>query len=401
MVFGLPWSHAFFNIGLVGFLFCLLASTSRYKELLSTGKQPIAFLALLLFVYLAAGLIYSHAPLDLGIFDINKYRKLLLIPLFLAVFRDLESAKKLVLAYSLGVLSLMLPTLLEGSGLMQLPGLDMSRFRDGSYSANSLVYWRNHIVHGFHASMLFTICMLTAFHSRQFRWLPIGIAALCVYDILFFIHGRAALFSLLASSLLLALHLISQRRLQIFLFISVIAASALTYGLSGKVQERVDSISQELQAYEVDNNIHTSGGQRLYLWTLSFQLFRSSPVLGAGPGSFREQLIQPNSLLHDAPYHHTHNEYLTLASQHGLIGLILFLTLTWMMYRTVGQHKDIWLQGIVRIGIAIFLINAMTDSSLHNESEGWTFVLLACLANLSLRESQKIDANECKAPSCT
>lgn len=390
MIFGLPWSHAFFYIGLVGFLFCLLVSTTRYKELLIASKEPIALLALLLFVYIAAGLLYSHAPYDLGIFDVKKYRKLLLIPLFLAVFRDIRCAKKMVLAYSLGVLSLMTPTLLDGTGLMQLLGLDMSRYRDGSYSAESLVYWRNHIVHGFHVSMLFTIGMLSAFHFQRLRWLSIAVAALCVYDILFFIHGRMALIGLLSVFGLLVFHLITQRRLQIVLLTAVIAASALTYEFSSKVQRRIDSVTQETQAYREDHNFTTSGGQRLYLWAMSFQLFRSSPILGAGPGAFREKLVQPDSLMHDAPYHHTHNEYLTLASQHGLIGLILFLSLAWTMYRNAGRRQDLWLQGIVRIGIAIFLINALTDSSLHNESEGWTFVVLACLANMSHRSARKI-----------
>lgn len=390
MVFGLPWSHAFFYIGLVGFLFCLLASTTHYKELLTISKDPIALLALLLFAYIATGLFYSHAPIDLGMFDVKKYRKLLLVPLFLMVFRDIASAKKLVLAYSLGVLSLMAPTILDGTGLMQTLGLDMSRYRDGSYTAASLVYWRNHIVHGFHVSMLFVICMLSAFHFRKLRWLSIAVAAICVYDILFFIHGRMALFVLLVTLFLLALHLITQRRLQIILLIAVIAASALTYELSSKVRERIDSVTQETKAYREDNNFTTSGGQRLYLWAMSFQLFRRSPVLGAGPGAFRERLIQPDSLLHDAPYHHTHNEYLTLLSQHGLIGLILFLSLAWMMYRNAGRHKDLWLLGIVRIGISVFCINALTDSSLHNESEGWTFVILACLANMSYRDAKNL-----------
>ena len=167
MIFGLPWSHAFFYIGFVGFLFCVLASTTRYKELLNTIKRPTAFFAVLLFLYIGLGLLYSIAPIDMGIYDFKKYRKLLLIPLFIGIFKDTDSAKKLILAYSLGVLTLMTPTLLDGFGLMKLMGLDMSHFRDQSYNASSIVYWRNHIVHGFHVSIFFTICVISIFRYKK------------------------------------------------------------------------------------------------------------------------------------------------------------------------------------------------------------------------------------------
>lgn len=391
MVFGLPWSHAFFYIGLVGLLFCLAVSTTHYKELLTAGREHIAVLALLLFAYIAAGLIYTHAPLELALFDVKKYRKLLLIPVFLMVYRDIKWAKRLVLAYSLGISVLMLPTLLDGTGLMRLLPLDLSLYRDGSYydAPFSLVYWRNHIVHGFHVSLLFSICMLSSMRYRRSRWLLLAIAAVCIYDIVFLIHARMALIALLGAALLLAISLITQLRLRLALLITIMAAGLLAYEYSPRIQERFDSITQEVQAYVQDGNVDTSVGNRLHFWNMSLQIFRHSPIAGAGPGSFREALIQPDNPLHRTSYRHAHNEYLTLLSQHGLIGLILFLSLAAAIYRQAGRQDDLWLQRIVRIGLAIFCINALTDSSLHNESEGWTFVLLACLANMHARSPAK------------
>ena len=384
MIYGLPWSHAFFYIGFVGFLFCVLASTTRYKELLNTIKRPTAFFAVLLFLYIGLGLLYSIAPIDMGIYDFKKYRKLLLIPLFIGIFKDTDSAKKLILAYSLGVLTLMTPTLLDGFGLMKLMGLDMSHFRDQSYNASSIVYWRNHIVHGFHVSIFFTICVISIFRYKKFSFIFFIIAILCVCDILFFINGRAALFNLLVSALLLIFYYINNIK-NIKLIFTILAAilivSASTYHFSNKVHERVISIMQESQAYDEKNNVLTSGGQRLYMWSMSFKLFLNAPIIGNGLGAFRQRMLQPDNLIPNIPYHHTHNEYLTLAAQNGLIGLALFFALIWFMYKNANQQNDGWLKGITKIGIAIFLISALTDSSLHNESEGWTFMLLACLAN--------------------
>lgn len=382
MIFGLPWSHAFFYIGLVGMLACLLASTSRYRELITACQENIALLAVLLFAFIAVGLLYTHAPMELAIHDVKKYRKLLLIPVFLMVYRDLKWASRLVTAYGCGVFILLLPTLLDGTGLAHFLSLDLSRFRNASYTEQSLVYWRNHIVHGFHASILFVICILSAIRHQKLTWLFAAIAAISLLNIVFFIHARTALITLLAICLLMALRYISHLYLRIALVLVLFVTSLLAYQLSEKIHSRVNSITQEAHSFVVDRNITTSGGVRLYYWRMSMDMFIGAPLVGKGPGTFRANLDLPDNPLRGLTHKHTHNEYLTLLSQHGLIGLAFFLLLAHQIYRQAGRGQDPWSTGIVRLGLIIFLLNAVTDSSLNNESEGWTFVLLACLANI-------------------
>ncbi|MGC1173327.1 O-antigen ligase family protein [Polaromonas sp.] len=381
MVFGVPWSHAFFYIGLVGMLACLLASPTYYRLLITVCQENIALLAILLFAYIAMGLLYTHAPMDLAIHDVKKYRKLLLIPVFLMLYRDSKWAYRLVVAYGCGALVLMMPTLLDGTGLARVLSLDLTRFANPSYNAQSLVYWRNHIVHGFHASMLFAICLLSTLQHRKLAWLFFAGAAICLTNVLFFINGRIALVTLLVVFLLMAISYTPSKSLRFGLITAVLATSVLAYQFSGKIHARVDSVMQETRTYVANPGVMTSGGARLHYWQMSLDIFAKAPVFGGGPGTFRENLVQPDNPLRAQTHKHAHNEYLTLLSQHGLVGLILFLLLVYQVHRQAGQH-DPWLRGVVRFGLVIFLINAMTDSSLNNESEGWTFVLLACLANI-------------------
>ena len=389
MVFGLPWSHAFFYIGLVGMLFCLALSTEHYKQLVEACKHNVSLLALLLFTFVAAGMLYTDASYEYGMFDVKKYRKLLLVPVFLLLYRDLQGAKRLVVAYSLGVFFLILPTLIDGTGLMKLLSLNVSKFQDGTYSDKSLVYWRNHIVNGFHASILFVICVFSAARYRQSRWLCIPVAALCVLDIVFFIHGRAALIGLLAVCLLMSLGYIRRLVFRFALVLGLVAASALAYQASEKMQARVNSVVNEASGFAVQGDIHSSGGTRLHYWGMSLTLFSKNPIFGAGPGSFRKSLDQPENPLRALPHRHAHNEYLTLLSQHGLVGFILFLCLVRQIYKNAQTNGDPWLKGIVLAGLVVFLVNAATDSSLHNESEGWTFVMLACLACVTPRPTDE------------
>lgn len=380
MVFGLPWSHAFFNIGLVGLLACVLAAPSRYKDLVTACREPVALLAVLLFACIAIGLAYTAAPAELAVHDIGKYRKLLLIPILLMVYRDMAWARKLVIAYACGVVILLIPTVLDGTGMLRLLSLDLSKYRNASYDAESLVYWRNHIVHGFHASVLFVICVVSAIHHRKLAWPCSAVAAVCLLDIAFFIHGRAALLGLLAACFLLALSTISRWLLRVGLVVAILAASVLAYEFSESISARVDSISQQARAYAAERNVATSGGMRLHYWHMSLEMFAQAPLVGTGPGTFRQNLLQPGNPLRGESHWHAHSEYLTLLSQHGLVGLMLFLLLVQQIYQNAGRSRDPWLAGIARLGLAIFLINAVTDSLLHNQSEGWTLVLLACLA---------------------
>ena len=382
MIFGLPWSHAFFNIGLVGILVCLLASPTHYKELAAIFQEKIALLAILLFLYIAAGLLYTHAPMELAIHDVKKYRKLLLIPVFLLLYRDTQWAERLVIAYGCGAFILMMPTLLDGAGLLQTLSLDWSRLRNESYTNLSLVYWRNHIVTGFHASMLFVICVLSAIRHPKLAWPLVAVAAICLLNIVFFLHGRTALITLLAICLLMAMGYISRPFLRIALILAIFAGSLLAYQTSEKIHARVNSIAQEARSYSADAKDFSSGGTRLYYWGMSLNMFVDAPLVGQGPGAFRENLLRPDNPMRHETHKHNHNEYLMLAAQHGLFGLTLFLLLAYQIYHQAGRRQDIWRSGIVRLGLIIFLINAVTDSSLNNESEGWTFVFLACLANM-------------------
>ena len=383
MIFGLPWSHAFFYIGLVGMLFFLAVSATHYKDLLRECKENVALLALVLFLFIAAGMLYTQASVEHAVFDVKKYRKLLLIPVFLLLYRDMIWARRLVIAYSCGVLILILPTVLDGTGLMNTFSLNMLKYRDGTYTSQSLVYWRNHIVNGFHASILFTICIYSAIrYRRKVAWLCLPVAVICVVDIIFFIHGRMALMSLFAVSLLMALSYITRPLFRVGLLLIALLIPVASYQASEKIKDRIDSVANEARSFVLKENIITSGGIRLHYWDMSVAMFMDAPIVGNGPGSFRTNLDKPENPLHAQQHRHAHNEYLTLLSQHGLVGLFLFLGLTQQIYQKAGAQTDRWLKGIVRAGLVVFLLNAVTDSSLHNESEGWTFVLLACLASV-------------------
>jgi Kef-type K+ transport system membrane component KefB len=76
---------------------------------------------------------------------------------------------------------------------------------------------------------------------------------------------------------------------------------------------------------------------------------------------------------------HTHNEYLSQLSQFGIVGFILFLGLLISLLRACWDWRRQPVQACILAVVLIFSLNALSDSSLHNEWEGWTLVFFGGL----------------------
>ena len=118
-------------------------------------------------------------------------------------------------------------------------------------------------------------------------------------------------------------------------------------------------------------------------------MWRDAPLFGNGAGSFRDELVSSHDPLSSTGYRHPHSEYLMQLSEFGLFGLSLFLAMVVIMLNTVRRIEDRWLAASLTVAILVFLLNAVTDASLHNDWEGWTFVVMASIACASRRMSAK------------
>ena len=83
-------------------------------------------------------------------------------------------------------------------------------------------------------------------------------------------------------------------------------------------------------------------------------------------------------------HRHAHNEYLTQLSQYGLIGFLLLISIITISLKNAKKIEDLWLSHVITTGIIVFALNALTDSSLHNDWEGWAFVLFVSIASINI-----------------
>ncbi len=398
MAFGLPWSTALFRISLYGLVLFLILSGNWKQKWQASAALPEFWLGLGLCAIALLSLLTSEVPLNLAQVDLQRLSKLLFIGVIAYLLNTQHKRQQVLMALCAGSIVLMLPTVLDGTHISSLLSLPIEKFRNQAYHVmradvwtQNLTYFHSQIVHGYFVSILCFTCLVGAVHFRRYRAYLLLLAVICTIDIAFFIRGRMALISLVVSFFIFAFMQIKSLKGKAIAIVLLCTLSVAAYMSSGSIQRRANSITSEITAYTQQGNISTGIGHRFYYWSISTDLLKESPLLGAGAGSFRHHLEKTKDPFAAEGHSHTHNEYLTIASQYGLIGLGLFLSLTGIAIYRSRQIEDRFLKDASLGAILIFSLNCLTDSMLYNVFEGWTFVLflvlIASAAPSKLRKS--------------
>ena len=95
------------------------------------------------------------------------------------------------------------------------------------------------------------------------------------------------------------------------------------------VQYRLQQAQQDIARFEKGDSLYNSLGERFAMWEAAWLIFQENPITGTGVGRFIEQAHQVRDAGLTPPFqddhYHAHNEYITVAAQTGLIGLVMLL----------------------------------------------------------------------------
>lgn len=199
---------------------------------------------------------------------------------------------------------------------------------------------------------------------RQRRWLYLAALLFSLHP-LFFSYSRGAYVGALAA--LLFFGVMKKRSLLLLLVAIVIFWQTM---LPQTVVERIlmtESPSGELEA---------SAGKRVELWDRAVDLFQSNPVFGIGYGGFSYSVSVEG--LTD-----THNFYMRMLSEQGMIGIVLFgivllaaLRSGWRLYRSAHTSylRGLGL-GFMGCVVAVLVTNMFGDRWSYFVLGGYFFVL--------------------------
>ncbi|MCL2881115.1 MAG: O-antigen ligase family protein [Treponema sp.] len=321
--FFLPWSVALMNVSALLMALCWFLS-GKFLELPKILRQsPSAVLAVALFLLLAVSLIYTTAPVGYGLDIASKYRKLLYLPVVLSIVNGAPVLRRRAIdAFLWGCALLLLASYFKL--VTVLLGTNIFIDRHGF----SFVH---HITHGFFMAIFIFFLIERAITAKDVsgRWsLPFLItAALAGFNLFYITPGRTGWGLCLA---LTAFFFIRRRSWRWSLTgLAIVTASMIVIWQSSSiVSARSWELIHETERYQPGES-RTSMGQRYDWWHNAYGLVRQSPWLGKGVGSFpSEQRELVKSLRQPTqPTDNPHNEYLFLAEQIGVCGLLLFVAL--------------------------------------------------------------------------
>ena len=362
----IPFSSPLSSVFAVSLIFFYILSGDYRQKWLAFKASTIAIFCTLLFAWTLITGLFSDSDPSFLYQDLFKYKKLLLcIPFFYYMSTKLK--RDLIIAYVLGVFIVIGLSMLKGHGFIHL--LLTGEFQ---YTQSFRIY----ITEGMHIALaLFALLYFFKFYSAFRKRLVLPILIILIHAL--FMNGRMGLISLVVVSLYFSFLLFETIYLKLYFFGFLLITSVTVYQFSPLVQLRalrtIDEASQIFNPAPVTSI-------RLQYFQLSTQLFLKHPIIGNGPGSFKTANNLRNIDSDLKTHLHTHNEYLTLLSQYGLIGFSLFSLIIFFSTRALYTDQLNRYREVVFIGLALFLLNCLTDSMVYMEAYFLVFLLGLCQA---------------------
>jgi O-antigen ligase len=304
---------------LVGVLFIL--SAELRKRFLHSLKQPMVLMSMLLYGMITIGLFYGLASWEVGVEFWSSWRKLLLVPMTVSVFDEPDWKRKLAVVFAgFSFLAAIVSTvgyLLDVRVYHRFPvGIVLA-----NHATQSMVF----------ALAIFACFVLLRFFPLQARdfWLVIAGLGTMTLNLFFITPGRSGYLAFLVLGMVSIFVSVSGKRryvilacmpvvVGLFLMVSPVAKQKIMLGLS------------EIADFEKADQLGAMGF-RMVVWknTLKILRGRDYPILvGFGTGGFKEAYrpqVAGQTGWQAEVVDDSHNQYMRIAVEHGVIGLLIFL----------------------------------------------------------------------------
>jgi O-antigen ligase len=164
----------------------------------------------------------------------------------------------------------------------------------------------------------------------HWRWVPIGILLLTVFNVFFVMTGRSGFLVMLVFISMAVWWQLPKRWRWLVVGLPFVLA-ALMIVLSPRFQTRTSQVVKDVISYQ-QGSVESSQGQRLDYWHRSLLAVQEKPLIGHGVGSWRMNYHRLGGMQADAPSN-PHQQYLLWLVEAGVVGCIFFLGLLFAQYK--------------------------------------------------------------------
>lgn len=364
---GLMFSPPITNMAELLLVLLVCSSPELRGRVVGACRQPMVIGALVFYVVLSIGVLYSIGNQSAALSMWGGWRKLLLLPLSVALFDNTQWKSRLAM-----ILVVVASVCAIASWIGMLLGKGIYLYPPG-------IVVRNHATQG----MLFAVAAFTAatFAIRETagqRLLLVISALLLVTNVIFVTPGRSGYVVLLVCGLTWVVWLLfAGRRPGIRLVLAVLLvqiAVIVALALSPVAHQRIEMGVNEMQAYQ-QTQTETSMGVRMFFWKNTLEMIWERPVFGYGTGAFEDAYrykVANRSGVAATVTSDPHNQFLKIAAENGLTGLAIFIVflLSSLYQRPSNTYRVLGL-GVLTAWCATSLFN----SHFSTFSEGLFFYL--------------------------
>ncbi|MFQ5761076.1 MAG: O-antigen ligase family protein [Acidiferrobacterales bacterium] len=379
--FSIPVSTALDSVLRVFVLaFWVLGASYRKKWELIRGN-PVAMLSLGMFGLLILGGLYSNASWSEVFKFLVKYSDLVLLALLIPLFQDAQTRRNGLWAFFLTMGVTLLLSYLIGFGV--LPGGGVFKG-----SANDASVFKSHITQS-------PLVALTAFafatfariaDTRRRRMIWITLAAIAVHNVFFMVQGRTGY---VIVGVLFVYFFVEWLGWKGFV-VAIVGGTLLVvsaFFLSDVFHARFSRTEAEFSEWRSGQVVFRGVVKRIVFYQNSLAIVRDSPVFGVGTGGFAQTYAEKVKNSRFPPTSNPHNEYLLIAVQLGLVGLVGLLYLFYTQWRLAADLPGLFERNLARALLLTVMTTSLGSSALLDHSEGLFYAWMSALlfAGLNFR----------------
>lgn len=376
----LMFSPAITNLAELILVITILFSNELRKRVIGACRQPIVIGAIVFYIIITVGVLYSVGGYKEALSMWVGWRKILLLPLAIALFDDAEWKLKLTIIL---IVSASIFCVLSYIGVATNLYFPVPEHALG-------ITLRNHATQGIiFAVAAFSAAVLLISTPKLPNFMRLILAAaslLFIINIAFITIGRSGYIVLIVCSLSIVIGLlISTRQIKVkSIIVGIISLTILsaTLMLAPSSHQRIVQAFSEANNYQHATQI-TSIGVRMYFWENTLNMIAKKPLFGYGTGAFEtayQNEVSNQSGIAATITSDPHNQFLKVAAEHGLVGFIAFMA---FLACSLKQKPSAPYRMLGLGVLAAWMATSLANSHFSTFSEG-TFIYIwlgAMMAN--------------------
>lgn len=366
-----PLGAQFIDILLLGTILGLLIKGQSFIPKTNFNRFLLLF-AIFCYLSLWSGSYFINAPLPLWIGDERfsawkNYVEMFLFALIVAAtIKEKNEVRLLLVLMGLSVL------LVNRSYFSTLSGRDFSHFSYQVRDAGPLGYAGVNGLAAFEAMFASFLLGIYAFTRRIYAKAGILlIVATCCYCILFSFSRGGYL------GFLVGLATVGLFKTRWFLVLTAVLVLGWQTLLPVAVRERIAMTTDDATEGQ---QFDSSAQERLVLWEDAMDLFKRNPVTGTGFQTY-------GYLGRVGGFRDTHNYYVKVLAETGIVGFAFFLVLLFKLFRAgsslfFGTDDPFWHSiglGFIALLVSLTVMNLFGDRWTYQQADGYLWILLGCV----------------------